>query len=243
VLHAVTRRPQERALLVAAWETTARPNGYLSLPVGDVEATAHGFTLRAHVSKQGHGLTRLRPLYLAAFWDAHPYRAQPNHALFYRESTCGFGEPLGPEGANKMLRLYDRLSGVQKNGSLYWLRHGGYTHKVLQGMKDELAGADMGWAAGSGQRQRYTHLTDRDVLQERLRLAGRRFEQEVQPQLRARICPYCNQENGPTAAHCRQCGQTLSIQDVLRELADLKANQQAVIERTLREIMVRRNLG
>lgn len=170
-------------------------NEYLALTVGDVTATAHGFTLRAHVSKQAHGVTRLRPLYVlafraefAAFWDAHPYRAEPGHALFYRESSTWVGPP------------------------------------------------------GSGQRQRYTHLTDRDVLRERLRLAGQRFEQEVQPQLRARICPHCNQENSPVATHCRICGQTLSIADVLRELEALKTNQAALVERALAEVMAKHRL-
>jgi len=78
----VARRPQERALLAVAWETTARPNEYLSLRVGDVAQTTHGFTLKAHVSKHQGGLTHRNPYVLvfaaefAAFWNSHALRSQ-----------------------------------------------------------------------------------------------------------------------------------------------------------------------
>ena len=246
---AVTQRPLERALLAVAWETTARPNEYLSLKCGDVASTPHGFSFRAHISKQRGARTRTRQLYVfafradfAAFWDRHPYRTTPQAPLFYREDHRGIGQPLGPAGANKILRKYDRLSGARKGGTLYWLRHGGFTHKIVQGMHPDLAGADMGWIPGSNQRKRYTHLTDHDVLHERLRLAGHHYEHTVQPAIQARICPACNQPNTPNATHCTTCGQQLNLRDVLRELEELKANQAALIEHALHAILAKRDL-
>jgi len=246
----LARLPQERALLAVAWETTARPNEYLTLRVGDVEETPYGFSLRAHVSKQTGARTRTRLLYvvvytaeLARFLHAHPNRDRPDAPLFYRDHCPPQrGLPLGSAGANKILQKYDARSGVNKRGTLYFLRHGGYTHKILQGMHPTLAGADMGWIPGSQQQRRYTHLTDHDVLRERLRLAGQRFEQEVRPQLRARICPACNQSNGPDATHCGTCGQVLDITNVLRELETLKANQTALVERALAGILAKYGL-
>ena len=97
----------------------------------------------------------------------------------------------------------------------------------------------MGWVPGTTQRKRYTHLTDDDVLRERLRLEGQRFERDIQSTLRVRICPACNQDNPPSAQHCATCGQLLSIRHVLDELAALKANQAALVERTLRELLAK----
>jgi hypothetical protein len=241
----VARRPQERALLALAWETTARPNEYLSLRVGDVEATAHGFTLKAHVSKQQGGVTRTRNLYVlafradfAAFWNTHPYRDDPGHTLFFRDDNARHrGAPLGPAGANLIVKRYDALSGLRKGGTLYWLRHGGYTAKILAGMKTALAGADMGWTPGSRQAHRYTHILDSDILAERLRLAGHHFAHQIQPQLQARICPACNQPNTPAAEHCTTCGQRLNLADVLRELEELKANQAGLVEHAVRKFL------
>jgi hypothetical protein len=108
----VARRPQERALLAVGWETTARPNEYLSLTVGDVTPTAHGFTLHGHVSKQVGGTTRTRNLYVLAFraefaahWNTHAFRANPHAPLFYRDDCRRHrGTPLGPAGANLILK-------------------------------------------------------------------------------------------------------------------------------------------
>lgn len=239
-----TSRPQDKALLVVAWETTSRPNEYLTLKVGDVEKMKHGFKIKAHISKK-KGETETRNLYVvtfraefAEFYNKHPFRDEPDAPLFYREDNqTDYGKPLGIAGANKKLKTLDFRSGVKKNGTLYFLRHGGYTWKKSLGMKDALAGKDMGWVPGSKQARRYEHLQDSDVLQERLRLADERFEEEVKPKLKVRVCPFCNQENSPLNEMCATCGQTLDLKMVTKELEALKQAQAEMVERITKDIL------
>lgn len=222
----VGRRAQEKALLALAWESTSRPNEYLTLKIRDVGEVPEGFTFKAHISKQKSGTTHTRILYIftfraefSAFWESHPYKDNPNAPLFYREDTQKtHGKPLGPAGANKILKTLDRISGVNKNGTLYFLRHGGYTWKIANGMNEAMAGRDMGWVPGSNQARRYEHLQEEDVRHERLRLADVNFEEEVKPKLKVKVCPFCNQNNSPINDRCQVCGQTLSMKEVMQEL-------------------------
>lgn len=237
-------RPQDKALLVVAWETTSRPNEYLTLKVGDVEKMKHGFKIKAHISKKQR-VTETRNLYVitfraefAEFYNKHPFRDKPDAPLFYREDNqTDYGKSLGQAGANKKLKTLDFRSGVKKNGTLYFLRHGGYTWKKSLGMKDALAGKDMGWVPGSKQARRYEHLQDSDVLHERLRLADERFEEEVKPKLKVRVCPFCNQENSPLNEMCATCGQTLDLKMVTKELEALKQAQAEMVERITKDIL------
>lgn len=241
----VARRPQERALLALAWESTSRPNEYLSLKVGDVEPMKNGFTIKAHISKKKGGETETRNLYIitfraefADFYNRHAKKDDPEAPLFYREDNAkNFGEPLGPAGANKMLKQLDYRSGVKKNGTLYYLRHGGYTWKKAQGMNEALAGKDMGWVPGSKQARRYEHLQDEDLLSERLRLADERYEKEVKPKIKVRVCPFCNQENSPVDEMCSSCGQTLDMSKIVRDLERAKADQERSIQYAVEQVL------
>lgn len=222
------RRPQERALLALAWESTSRPNEYLSLNVGDVEELTNGFKILAHISKSRSGETTTRPLYVlvfradfAAFWNTHLFRDNPSAPLFYREDCQEHrGKRLGPAGANKMLKQADKRSGIKKAGTLYFLRHGGYSWKRKEGMNTALAARDMGWSPGSKQEKRYLHIADEDVLNERLRLAGEHHKNLPQEKLRARNCPWCNQTNSPSSIRCESCGQTLNVEEIMDEVRE-----------------------
>lgn len=237
----VAQRPKERALLALAWEGTGRPNEYLSATVGDVEELPQGFRVRVHISKRRGGKTQYRYMYVFAYraefneyWRTHALRDDAQAPLFYREDNKGaYGRPLGPAGANTVLKKLDWRSGVRKNGTLYFLRHGGYTWKRLEGMNPALAGKDMGWSPGGKEERRYLHLAEEEVMAERLRLADAGAV-EPRPKTEARSCPFCHAANSPVDTRCRTCGQTLDMHTVLKELAEMKKVQASMIEQQVK---------
>lgn len=246
----VAQRPIERALLAVAWESTARPNEYLSCNVGDVIPLSNGFKIKSHISKLKNGKTKNRFLYLFSlrtefneFWSSHPYKDDPKAPLFYRDDNeANRGKSLSPAGANKIVKKLDSRSKVNKNGTLYFFRHGGFTAKISAGMNEAIAGKDMGWSPGSGEARRYLHLREEEVMEERLRLAGEHNAKKMKT-LKVRICPFCNQENSPAAERCKECGQELDMGRIVgdmqvkdKELATLKA-QIADLPRMVTEIM------
>lgn len=241
----VAHRPKDRALLALAWESTPRPNELLSLRVGDVDELTQGFRIRAHISKR-RGSAPTRHLYIFTFraefnefWRCHAFRDNPEAPLFYREdNTANIGRALTPPGANKMLKKLDRISGVNKNGTLYFLRHGGYTWKRLQGMNPALAGKDMGWTPGGKEDRRYLHLTEEEVMAERLRLAS---DQTIDPPQRPRApqCPFCDAPNSPVDDRCLQCGGTLDVQEALAEAEQLRRFHAMMTDSLLHDVAQR----
>ena len=237
----VADQPRDRALLAVAWESTARPNEYLTLTVGDVEELPHGFKIRAHISKRSTGQHRY--LYIFAyradfnqFWRTHPFRHSPRAPLFY-DLKDAHGKTLSAAGANRMLKRLDARAGVHKNGTLYFLRHGGYTWKRLQGMNPALAGRDMGWAPGGKEERRYLHLQEDDLIQERLRIAGEKFKKIKTEPDTAKPCPHCHAMNSPVDDRCATCGQELDLAKVFEELHKLRSNQNLLVQRTVRALL------
>lgn len=179
-----------------------------------------------------------------SFWRSHPYRDQPGAPLFYREyNQASHGQPLGPAGANKVIKKLDRLSDVNKNGTLYFLRHGGYTWKRQAGMNPAVADRDMGWSPGTKQQGRYLHLHDDDVLAERLRLADETPDAAPRPEVRAPLCPACRAVNSPADDRCADCGHTLDVDRIVTEHGQQKAMIEAIIEAKLQAILKKHGLA
>ena len=243
----VAQRPKDKALLAVAWEGTPRPNEYLTLTIGDVDELPDGFRIRAHISKR-KGKALHRYLYLFTFqaefnelWRCHPFRDDPQAPLFYREDNGRFGAPLSGAGANKIVKKLDRLSGVRKNGTLYFLRHGGYTWKRLQGMNPALAGKDMGWAPGGKEERRYLHLTEEEVMNERQRLATGASTPTRPVRIEPRTCHACRTVNSPVEDRCLGCGMALDIRSVVREYREAKAMEVAMFDQRIGRFATRKD--
>lgn len=217
-------RPIEKGLMAVAFEGGKRPNEYLSCKVKDVKKTSEGFEITITPSKAGHKENDRATLYIynfktyfAEFWNAHPFKDKPESPLFFREDDGHLGEPLGSQGARKIISKLATQTGLKKKISPYSFRRGGYTWKLKSGMNDETASKDMGWRNGSKQKASYLHITKEDVVNERKRLAGIFVENKKMQNIKDKPCPWCYVVNAPGNDVCENCGKELDLRKILEK--------------------------
>ena len=107
-----------------------------------------------------------------------------------------------------MLKEVARKAGINKAVNPHRFRHSRATH-----LANKLTEAQMceffGWVQGSDMPSTYVHLSGRDVDNAILRIYGKVSREEVEEELKTKVCLRCGKENSPEAEFCCRCGLPL----------------------------------
>jgi len=170
--------------------------------------------------------------YLAAWLDIHPYRQNPNAALWVNVGTTNHGQPFGYNAARMLLRALAERAHVRKRVNAYSFRHAAATY-----MANFLTEAQMceffGWKQGSKMPSVYVRLSGRDIDNRLLELHGLKPKTNEKLEMSVKVCPRCQIKNSPVSRFCSRCGSALDIKAALE--ADKRIRTAEEVMETLLE--------
>lgn len=215
------RHPRDKALISVLYESGCRIGELLNLQIKNVAFDRHGARL---IVSGKTGMRRLMIIAsspaLAAWLNVHPFREDPNAALWVGIGTVSRDQPLDYPSSRKMLRVAGRRAGVKKKVNPHLFRHSRATQLAKHLTEAQLC-EYFGWVQGSKMASTYVHLSGRDVDGAILKLYGLEEEAEDsgESRLTPRKCPRCRELNSFTAKYCVRCSLPLDEETALREQA------------------------
>lgn len=247
---ACAQNPRDPAIVSVLLESTFRPSEFLSMNVGDVEEKHYGFYVSCRDSKT---VLRGVPLvwssrYLGKWLNHHPYKDNPDAPLWISISNYSFGKRLVINSLTGLVKRIAIRAGVKKRVYPYLFRHSGATNLAVDDFHEAKMRRYCGWSPTSTMPARYIHLAGSDVENSILELRGVKVKPR-KPMMEPKVCPRCEEENGPELTYCGKCGASLdkptyafdeiSGQEAGKEKK--KADYEALYEKIKKDIM--RDLG
>lgn len=209
------RNQRDRALLQFLDHTGCRAQELLFTTIGDVEPDENG---RYMTITLGRGKTGRRRILITdgvsdiQLWiNMHPFKNDPNTALFICLSWRNKFRPLQPSGLNEIILRLAENAGIRRNIHPHLFRH---TRATICGKMLKWNEARMriffGWARNSNMPSIYTHMDDDDVNDLALIEAGIKKQDEVkETELKDKECPRCHKMNPFDAKYCNFCSLLL----------------------------------
>ena len=239
---------RDRAIPPTLKEGAFRPHEFVSINVGDVEERHYGFYVSCRDSKtvlRGVPLT-WSARYLGEWLNNHPYRDDPEAPLWISLSRKNFGERLAVKSLNELLQRLAKRAGMKKHVTSYLFRHSGATDMVIKNIHVAIMSKICGWSPTSTMPARYVHLAGVDVENAVLEARGIKVKSRKR-MMEPKVCPRCEEENGPEKIHCGKCGTNLDkptyAYDEIsgQETEKQKADYETLKEKIKKDIM--RDLG
>jgi integrase len=170
------QNPRDKALMATLLATGQRISAVLSLRIRDVDL--NGSTGFIYLNDEAIGLKGAagkRPLlwateYVKNWLDLHPCSDSRDAAVFcvvegqshpHRDSPA---DPMSPWGVNQQLRRIGTRAGIDKPVNPHNFRHSAVTRMVRDGVPEQQIKWMVGWKPDSAQFERYTHLTDDEMV-------------------------------------------------------------------------------
>lgn len=211
----VVKNPKYKCYFSLLYETGARSIELANLKWGDIEFREWGAVValtdfKANVPQKRHVPVIAYRQFLAE-WQARYTAGEPtaDKYVFVSPDT---GEPIQYRAVTKALNRYAKAAGITKKASLHRIRHTRITHALQQGMTETIAKRAFWGNLSTNMIKTYAHLTDKDVEDSFLEMAGveRPDEAETQKKLEPVQCPICHTVNPPGSNFCSVCGQALN---------------------------------
>lgn len=208
---------RDKALLLIVYETGRRIGEILTLKIMDVEFDQYGARLVID-GKTGPDLSRVvaSAPKLALWLDNHPLRHNPKAPVW-----IGFGkkkniQQLTYGAARAMLRDCAKRAGINKRVFFHLFRHSRATQActlLTQAQMNHM----FGWKQGSRMPSVYIHLAGKDVDDAIFTLNGiKRKPEKEENGFTPKICPRCDEKNGPDSKLCNRCGAPLDLQTTVQ---------------------------
>jgi len=167
-----THSPRDKGLLLLLSESGCRIGELLSLSMKNVAFDQYGAQLIVN-GKTGSRRVRLIDSVsaLSTWLDNHPYRDNPDSAVWISTGVTNWGQPLAYSSVLSMLRSLTREAGITKRIYPHLFRHTRATY-LSKFLPEAVVKEIMGWVQDSKSAARYVHLSGRDVDKALLRLYG-----------------------------------------------------------------------
>jgi len=222
---------RDRALLAMGLATGQRIDALRTLR--NKHVTIQGQTMDITLNEEEgtlKGANGSKPLlwskhYVKSWYDNHPYKDDPEAALFCPTPDAPLPDDRDPQGPMHYQTIRDKLhrigkkAGVEPEKSVYphLLRHTAITRMVLEGLNEQKIKMIAGWSADSSEFETYVTLSDElsnDSIREDLGLPtsgdvpvlGRPTLQE---------CPECHDRLPEDPAHCPTCHVPLTTYEAV----------------------------
>ena len=212
LLDACEENLRDKALLATHAEAGTRPGEILNLQIKHVVFDKHGAVMKVH-GKTGTRTVRLITSvpHLARWLNSHPYRDEPEAALWPDLSNCNQKrKQLSYTGASRMLKKRAKKAGIKKRVNLKLFRHTEATRSATF-MSEAISRKRHGWSSISRMPSRYTHLNNEDVERAIFEHYGIQ-KQETETERLPKTCPICNMSNPAENEICEQCGKPMNAE-------------------------------
>jgi len=214
-LLAAATHPRDQAIISVLTETGARVGELGALRVGDVYQDEFSYLIHLD-GKTGERDSRV--IYssprIAAWLNCHPYRDNPEAALFLRSDNH---QPLMYEGLKAIIKKVARRAGIKlKRCNPHIYRHSRATILLTQGWPEPMVKEYMGWDKSSGMLSVYSHITSRQANNFLLKAHGVKTKESVETALKIQVCMTCAANNTPDSKFCSKCGRPLNTKTILR---------------------------
>lgn len=250
-----TDNQRDKTILQILSEYPIRPKDICNLKIKDVVADEYGFELRMG-SKTPKGRRDLRLINsvpdFKIYLKNHPFQNDKEYPLFYQFANNRYGQALGWDGLNNLLKKAVKRAKIKKKVNLYDFRRTTAT-KLLQNpnFTPEEVKVMGGWSS-IRMFDVYGRVTSESVNKKILRVSGKikSKDQLKQDLLKPIKCPRCNEENPISSLACQNCWLPLQKraieikEDVIKESINwgTALNEQSVY-RILKSLKDKGKLG
>lgn len=148
--------------------------------------------------------TAIYPENLINFYNTHIFKDDKEKPLFYSHHSNRYGKPLNKNSINEIFQKIIGGAKISKKITPHILRHTGATNDGYFLTEQDLC-LKYGWRVGSRQPKTYCHMTENQLGDHLLKLAGTTEEQIK----RDSICPQCKQKVNINDKRCKRCNYIL----------------------------------
>jgi integrase/recombinase XerD len=235
LLRACGNSPMDKAMLAVHMEAGTRIKELLSMQIKHVVTDEYG----AMIAVDGKtGARKIRIVssvpYLVKWINAHPYRDDPNHALFIStRNTTIMGCPLSYHGFNQRLKKFCRIAGITKRIHSHLFRHREIT-KLAGKLTEPEQRIRHGWSKSSSMPSRYSHLNNQDVDNKMLQIMGIK-KKAVEEESQFIECQYCHIKHPIDTKYCETCAKPLDVVEAEKLQRESKEETQAMVYELMRQ--------
>jgi hypothetical protein len=171
---------------------------------------------------------------LVKWINAHPYRDDPNHALFIStRNSLIMGCALSYHGFNQRLKKWCRIAGITKRMHSHLFRHAEITNLAGKLTEPEQR-IRHGWTSGSSMPSRYSHMNNQDVDDKMLQIMGIK-KPTVEEEAKFLECQYCHIKHPLDTKYCETCMKPLDVVEAARLEQQHKDEAQAMVYELVRK--------
>jgi len=205
------KTPMYKALLSLLYETGARSIEMANLKWSDVKFQEWGAQIQITDTKTDKMRAVPCVIYKKYLYDwANNYPGgDPTGDKFVFISREG--NPIRYDTVRIALGRFVEIAGVKRKVTLHRFRHSRITHMLREGMSETVAKKAFWGNLDSHMIATYGHLTNKDVENECLKMAGVEIpKQELDQAPKPLTCPQCHTIYPPGTLFCSVCGHALT---------------------------------
>ena len=235
LLRACGDSPMDKAMLAVHMEAGTRIGELLSMQIRHVVTDEYG----AMIAVDGKtGARKIRIVSsvpdLVKWINAHPYRDDPNHALFIStRNSLIMGCALSYHGFNQRLKKWCKIAGITKRMHSHLFRHAEIT-KLAGKLTEPEQRIRHGWTSGSSMPSRYSHMNNQDVDDKMLQIMGIK-KPTVEEEAKFLECQYCHIKHPLDTKYCETCMKPLDVVEAARLERQDKEETQAMVYELIRK--------
>ena len=235
LLRACGDSPMDKAMLAVHMEAGTRIGELLSMQIRHVVTDEYG----AMIAVDGKtGARKIRIVSsvpdLVKWINAHPYRDDPNHALFIStRNSLIMGCALSYHGFNQRLKKWCKIAGITKRMHSHLFRHAEITNLAGKLTEPEQR-IRHGWTSGSSMPSRYSHMNNQDVDDKMLQIMGIK-KPTVEEETKFLECQYCHIKHPLDTKYCETCMKPLDVVEAARLERQDKEETQAMVYELIRK--------
>ena len=235
LLRACGDSPMDKAMLAVHMEAGTRIGELLSMQIRHVVTDEYG----AMIAVDGKtGARKIRIVSsvpdLVKWINAHPYRDDPNHALFIStRNSLIMGCALSYHGFNQRLKKWCKIAGITKRMHSHLFRHAEIT-KLAGKLTEPEQRIRHGWTSGSSMPSRYSHMNNQDVDDKMLQIMGIK-KPTVEEETKFLECQYCHIKHPLDTKYCETCMKPLDVVEAARLERQDKEDTQAMVYELIRK--------
>ena len=223
---------QSKAFLACMYESGARPEEFLRLTNTDTRIDSKGavFMLRGKTGERRVRIISFAKL-LQQWLELHPLKHQDYYPLWISEATNYKNEALGIRGAEKIIGMALRSSGLtNKHARLYILRHSRATH-LAKHLTEAQTCTFFGWVLGSQVVRRYIHLSGKDVDNVLLAINQEGQVKKEEYKLKSLKCIRCSESISPGMNFCSRCALPVNLDNEYTREMELEQENKILKEK------------
>jgi integrase/ribosomal protein L40E len=225
-LISATHNARDKALISVLFDSGCRIGEILTLRMKNIQFDDYGGVLLV-TGKTGQRRVRIIQSVqrLQTWLDQHPFRNDPEAAVFCSISNKSMGTQLKYEAVSRLLKNLKRRAGVVKKVNPHAFRHARAT-LLAQHLTDSQLKQYFGWQADSKMASVYIHLSGKELDPTLANLAGLATEQVSNGVRKMKICERCRVANAPESTRCAQCFSPFitTEQDEKKKIAEIVFN-------------------